>query len=223
MTKNMLVELASQGWEVGSHTRTHPNLTELSNKEITAELSQSKSCLERIAPGVSSLAYPFGACDARVRALASRHYKFARTVSCYPPLRLNRVPSLNTLQLSAMSTYDHPFSLPLRLINDIVYSKIVGLGPQKRTGITTRYGFASSARKGLEARFVKKWIRNLRNDQWLILCFHDISNQKPSTSYTISQTEFREIVKVISGGPEIVTLKDAAKRIMSAGTQNRSG
>ncbi len=209
MTVRMLRSLSSKGWEIGSHTRTHQNLALLPNDEILAELSESKKTLQRLLIcNISSLAYPFGACDAKVRGLASRHYTFARTLSCYPPLKINRNPPANRLQLSAIGTYDHPFSLPLHLINEFVYSKVAGFGPQKRSGVTNRIGLSSN-RQVIDARFVRRWMRNLRRDQWLILCFHDVSVRKKSSPYSININQFREVMKAISNGPTIINLRDA--------------
>jgi peptidoglycan/xylan/chitin deacetylase (PgdA/CDA1 family) len=209
MTKQMLKSLSSKGWEIGSHTRTHQNLALLSGTELMAELMESKTTLQRLLGcNISSLAYPFGACDAKVRALASKYYKFARTVSCYPPLRTNRIPPTDRLQLSAISAYDRPLSLPIHLINDFLYSRIAGLGPQRRSGVTSSIGLPSN-RHVVEARFVRKWVRNLRANQWLVLCFHDISIEKKSSTYSICVNQFREIMKAVSNGSTIINIGDA--------------
>ncbi len=203
MSERMLKSLILNGWEIGSHTRTHRNLTTLSDGEVMAELQESKKRLKQFTPNVTSLAYPFGASDNRVEALVSRQYSCARTVCCYPPLKVNKTTPGYTFRLSAMSTYDHPFNLPIRLINDLVYSKLAGRGPQKRTGI-----MPASKNKVLEARFVRKWLRNLRKDQWLVLCFHNITQEKSSTSYSIELDEFRKIIDVVAHGPDVANMKD---------------
>jgi peptidoglycan/xylan/chitin deacetylase (PgdA/CDA1 family) len=73
MTWDQLRELAEGGVEVGSHTVSHPHLTELSDGELDRELRDSR---ERIADvlGRSArlLAYPYGEHDARVHAAARR-------------------------------------------------------------------------------------------------------------------------------------------------------
>lgn len=59
--------LVEAGWEVGSHTDTHAKLTELSDAELDAELSESKRrCEEGVGQPCETLAYPFGAHDRRV-------------------------------------------------------------------------------------------------------------------------------------------------------------
>jgi peptidoglycan/xylan/chitin deacetylase (PgdA/CDA1 family) len=66
-----LAELAEAGWEIGSHTRTHPRLTRCSSSELERELRESREACERaLARPCESLAYPFGDADARVMAAA---------------------------------------------------------------------------------------------------------------------------------------------------------
>jgi peptidoglycan/xylan/chitin deacetylase (PgdA/CDA1 family) len=69
MDWEQLRRLADAGWEIGSHTDTHAKLTELSEAELDAELSESKRrCEEGLGRPCESLAYPFGAYDRRVMA-----------------------------------------------------------------------------------------------------------------------------------------------------------
>jgi peptidoglycan/xylan/chitin deacetylase (PgdA/CDA1 family) len=71
MSGEQLRSLAADGWEIAAHTRSHPRLTELSDAEIAAELGGSKEDCEReLGTPCRTLAYPFGAADARVRAAA---------------------------------------------------------------------------------------------------------------------------------------------------------
>jgi peptidoglycan/xylan/chitin deacetylase (PgdA/CDA1 family) len=66
-----LEALRDAGWEVGSHTRTHPRLTELPDDSLQAELGDSKRELEaRLGVACRSVAYPHGDTDARVAATA---------------------------------------------------------------------------------------------------------------------------------------------------------
>lgn len=66
-----LRRLAEQGVEVGSHTVSHPHLTELSDARLADELRESR---RRIAAELGRpcrlLAYPYGEQDERVRAAA---------------------------------------------------------------------------------------------------------------------------------------------------------
>jgi len=66
-------ELIEAGWEVGSHTRTHPDLTGLSDEALDEELTGSREVLEeRLGVKITSLAYPYGFCDERVKQAAAR-------------------------------------------------------------------------------------------------------------------------------------------------------
>jgi peptidoglycan/xylan/chitin deacetylase (PgdA/CDA1 family) len=69
MTWDDLGELAELGWEIASHTRTHPMLTSLSDDALITELCDSRQeCAERIGAPVTSIAYPYGDVDDRVAA-----------------------------------------------------------------------------------------------------------------------------------------------------------
>lgn len=78
--------LAAEGWEVGSHTRTHPRLSRIGDAEVALELSESKrECEERIGVPCTSLAYPYSDYDARsVLAAGEAGYRFAVTVPKRP-------------------------------------------------------------------------------------------------------------------------------------------
>lgn len=69
-------EMQAAGFEFGSHTVTHPNLTQLSDSELNWELTESKRVIEeRLQSSVDLLAYPIGtasAYNARVVAAAER-------------------------------------------------------------------------------------------------------------------------------------------------------
>jgi peptidoglycan/xylan/chitin deacetylase (PgdA/CDA1 family) len=73
MSWDQLGGLVEAGWEVGSHTLTHPHLTEVADDErLAAELGESRSrCAERLGVPCPTLAYPYGFHDARVRRAAS--------------------------------------------------------------------------------------------------------------------------------------------------------
>jgi peptidoglycan/xylan/chitin deacetylase (PgdA/CDA1 family) len=66
-----LTGLAEQGWEIGSHTKTHPHLTEVGDSVLRSELHDSREeCASRIARPCHSIAYPYGSVDARVAEAA---------------------------------------------------------------------------------------------------------------------------------------------------------
>jgi peptidoglycan/xylan/chitin deacetylase (PgdA/CDA1 family) len=71
LTWRQLVTLADDGWEVGSHTRTHPRLTQLDDAALQRELRGSRDVCERkLDRPCRSLAYPYGDFDERVLTAA---------------------------------------------------------------------------------------------------------------------------------------------------------
>jgi peptidoglycan/xylan/chitin deacetylase (PgdA/CDA1 family) len=73
MSWAQLRELADAGWQIGSHTVTHPHLTQLDDGALEEELGRSKAvCEERLQAPCGSLAYPYGDVDARVVAASAR-------------------------------------------------------------------------------------------------------------------------------------------------------
>jgi peptidoglycan/xylan/chitin deacetylase (PgdA/CDA1 family) len=97
MSWDELRGLASAGWEIGSHTCSHPRLSRLADDEILAELAQSRAeCERRMGVPCRSIAYPYGDYDDRVvRAARDTGYSFATTVPRGPrqplPLQWPRV------------------------------------------------------------------------------------------------------------------------------------
>lgn len=90
MDWEQLRELSNAGWEVGSHTCSHPRLSRLDDDEIGPELTRSREiCEERIGKPCESLAYPYSDFDGRaVRAAAAAGYRFAATVPRAPAAAL---------------------------------------------------------------------------------------------------------------------------------------
>jgi peptidoglycan/xylan/chitin deacetylase (PgdA/CDA1 family) len=68
---DQLQALADVGWEIGSHTCSHPHLTELGDEDLARELSGSRErCEENLHLPCRSLAYPYGDFDGRVVSAA---------------------------------------------------------------------------------------------------------------------------------------------------------
>lgn len=73
MSWHDLARLHEHGWEIGSHTWSHPHLTRLTDDELERELVESKRELEsRLGVPCRSLAYPYGDHDRRVVEAAAR-------------------------------------------------------------------------------------------------------------------------------------------------------
>lgn len=75
--------LADAGWEIGSHTRSHPHLTALDDGLLLDELRASKAaCEQRLGRPCRTLAYPYGDADARVvRAAGDAGYDAAAALA----------------------------------------------------------------------------------------------------------------------------------------------
>jgi peptidoglycan/xylan/chitin deacetylase (PgdA/CDA1 family) len=84
MSWDQLATLANSGWEIGSHSRSHARLTELSPEEALRELRDSlEDCEGHLSRPCLSVAYPFGACDERtIRLAAEAGYA---TAAALPP------------------------------------------------------------------------------------------------------------------------------------------
>jgi peptidoglycan/xylan/chitin deacetylase (PgdA/CDA1 family) len=79
--------LADEGWEIGSHTCSHPLLTTLDEPRLEAELSKSRElCSQRVGRPCRSIAYPYGDCDRRVADAARQAgYEAGATLSLHVP------------------------------------------------------------------------------------------------------------------------------------------
>lgn len=84
-TWRQLRELADRGWEIGSHTRTHPRLTTLDDSTLETELGDSRREVEQaLGRPCLTIAYPYGDEDERVeRATAAAGYERAAALP-YP-------------------------------------------------------------------------------------------------------------------------------------------
>jgi len=74
--------LAAAGWEVGSHTLSHPHLPELGDRVLEDELARSRGiCEEQLQTACETIAYPYGSHDERVlEATGAAGYRLAVTL-----------------------------------------------------------------------------------------------------------------------------------------------
>jgi len=63
------------GWEIGSHSKSHPDLRKLSTSQLVEELSGSKTILESHGFTVKSFASPFGYYNDKVVSYIARFYE----------------------------------------------------------------------------------------------------------------------------------------------------
>lgn len=90
--------LVGRGWEIGSHTCSHPHLTTLADQDLARELAASRAKVEEeLGLPCETIAYPYGDVDDRVAAAArAAGYRLgaalpARWTDGREPLRLPRV------------------------------------------------------------------------------------------------------------------------------------
>jgi peptidoglycan/xylan/chitin deacetylase (PgdA/CDA1 family) len=82
-----LRQLRDAGWEIGSHTHTHPKLTEIGDEDLRSELVTSREvCSSELGDECRTLAYPYGLVDERVaRAAGEAGYEAAASLRPGPP------------------------------------------------------------------------------------------------------------------------------------------
>ena len=108
-----ILALSAQGFEVGFHTRAHERLTLLSDAELSRAFVDGREELEDLAGGsLTTVAYPYGASDARVaRAARDAGFSWGFAVRNAPvrpeddPLLIGRVdPSRRSVGRFAVET-----------------------------------------------------------------------------------------------------------------------
>jgi peptidoglycan/xylan/chitin deacetylase (PgdA/CDA1 family) len=74
-----LGELAREGVQLGSHTKSHRDLRKLADEELHDELEGAAERIGEVSRRPDVLAYPYGFADARVAAAAREVYSYACT------------------------------------------------------------------------------------------------------------------------------------------------
>jgi peptidoglycan/xylan/chitin deacetylase (PgdA/CDA1 family) len=89
MSWGELRALERDGWEIGSHTESHPHLTQVDAERLGAELAASRLTVEReIGKPCLAIAYPYGDHDERVvEAAREAGYEAAATLPGRLPRR----------------------------------------------------------------------------------------------------------------------------------------
>lgn len=82
--------LIDDGFEIGAHSATHPDLRTCTDSQLDHEVAGSKTLLEeRLGRGIVSFSYPYGRHDARVRRAVERS---GYQIGCTSRYGLNRRP-----------------------------------------------------------------------------------------------------------------------------------
>jgi peptidoglycan/xylan/chitin deacetylase (PgdA/CDA1 family) len=101
LNREELLDLDGRGWEIGSHTHTHPRLSQLDDAELATELEHPRQLLgDWLGKPCRSLAYPYGDQSPQVVAAARQAgYSAAATLDATlaprDPLRWPRVGVYN--------------------------------------------------------------------------------------------------------------------------------
>jgi peptidoglycan/xylan/chitin deacetylase (PgdA/CDA1 family) len=112
LSRKQLHELSDLGVEVGSHSMTHPYLSDLEEEELKYEISGSKQALEQITGrAVHHFSCPGGRWDSRVASTAReagyRSVATSRLIANFPdsdPFALGRVAIVRGIGLPAFRT-----------------------------------------------------------------------------------------------------------------------
>lgn len=123
-------ELSGMGVEIGAHTRTHPDLRRLSEKQIEEEIAGSCADIsDRTGEAVENFAYPYGYLNRQAEEIARRTVRSACTTE------LRRVDSepLHLLPRVDMYYLKSPNQLP-----SLVAGKLDGYLTVRRLGRTVR-------------------------------------------------------------------------------------
>ena len=104
-------EMSEQGFEIASHTVSHPDLTGLSVEQMQTELTASRTAIEEnVGQRCFSLAYPYCIHDGDVDILAAQQYEAARACgSLVNPASLGDGQRMDIN--SHMVTWNYPRSL----------------------------------------------------------------------------------------------------------------
>ena len=102
----MLQEVSALGFEVGSHSHSHPELDRCPTSTIAREITESKHVLEdRLGVSVRTFAYPFGFWNKRVRAIAANAgFQTAVQVAGLPYRRTDDVLTIPRLVVNRWTT-----------------------------------------------------------------------------------------------------------------------
>lgn len=80
LTWDDLKFLQEEGWEIGSHTMTHPDLTKISAAMAEIEIAGSKRALMQHSIIPKAFAYPYNFYTQEVIDIVSKHYEWGRAV-----------------------------------------------------------------------------------------------------------------------------------------------
>jgi peptidoglycan/xylan/chitin deacetylase (PgdA/CDA1 family) len=114
LTWDRITELAERGVCFGSHGASHRDLTCMSPEDLAEEVARSKAAIEeRTRRAVTTLSYPFGRYNTRVR-MAVREAGFTTAFSLYPT-HSNETVDPFALRRNGVYIIDTPFTIDCKL------------------------------------------------------------------------------------------------------------
>jgi peptidoglycan/xylan/chitin deacetylase (PgdA/CDA1 family) len=81
LTDPQLTEMRDAGWEIASHTVTHPDMTTLNNSQLEYEVKGSKNYLIAHGFNPQTFAYPYGKYNDDVTQVVKKYYVIARNTN----------------------------------------------------------------------------------------------------------------------------------------------
>jgi peptidoglycan/xylan/chitin deacetylase (PgdA/CDA1 family) len=115
----MVESMADTGHEFGSHTLSHPKLTELGDEELRQELFDSRARIKERLGRCDSIAYPFGVWAARVaEAAADAGYSYGFTVPERSQMSANQltIPRISVDQRDGEARFRRKLSAAYRAL-----------------------------------------------------------------------------------------------------------
>lgn len=118
MDWGQLEAIQSAGFRIEAHTASHPDLRQLSDEGINAEMEEADEAIERrLGRRPQYFAYPYGYHDERVRAIVGRRYRGAFTTRLDylgANVTLDELPRLDTHYLRSPALVRSLASQPTR-------------------------------------------------------------------------------------------------------------
>ncbi len=105
---HQLEDLVKAGWEIGAHTRSHPDLRCLSGVQLQDEIGASRADLQaRLGQTITSFAYPYGLYDSHAESIVAREFQAACTTQLGRVARqpLRRLPRVDAFYLKDPRTF----------------------------------------------------------------------------------------------------------------------
>ena len=132
MTWDHARDLQRSGWEIGAHTRTHPDLRTLSTDAAESQILDSKLEIEQqLAQPVQSFAYPFGLVSDAATAIVEHQF----VAAC-----LTELKRVTTEPLSALPRVDTYYLTTAALLGRLVHGRLDNYLTFRRFGRSVRAG-----------------------------------------------------------------------------------